>query len=61
MSKKEVKQLCEDIQNYYINRMCDFCEIGKIEDATAIYEEIREWLQEKDRPTILAIKRVSKT
>lgn len=60
MSKKEVRQMCEDIQKYYIDRMCDFCEDGQTEDATALYEEIREWLQEKDRPTILTLKRVSK-
>lgn len=61
MSKKQVKQLCEDIQKYYIDRMCDFCEEDKTEDATALYEEIKEWLQEKDTPTILTLKRVSKT
>jgi len=61
MSKKQVKQLCQDIQKYYIDRMCDFCEEQRNEDATALYEEIREWLQEKDKPTILSIRRVSKT
>lgn len=60
MSKKQVKQLCENIQKYYIDRMCDFCEEDRTEDATALYEEIKEWLQEKDTPTILTLKRVSK-
>lgn len=59
MSKQEVRQMCEDIQKYYIDRMCDFCEDGRTEDATSLYEEIREWLQEKDKPTILTLKRVS--
>lgn len=61
MNRKEVRKICEDIQKNYIDRMCDFCEEGKTEDATALYEEIREWLQEKDKPTILTLRRVSKT
>ena len=61
MSKQEVRKICEDIQKNYIDRMCDFCEEGQTENATALYEEIREWLQEKDKPTILTLKRVSKT
>ena len=61
MTKQQVRQLCEDIQKYYIDRMCDFCEEDRSQDATALYEEIREWLQEKDKPTILTLKRVSRT
>lgn len=61
MSKQEVRKICEDIQKNYIDRMCDFCEEGQTENATALYEEIKEWLQEKDKPTILTLKRVSKT
>lgn len=56
MNKKEIKQLCEDIQKYYIDRICDLCEDGKVEDATSLYEEINEWLIEKDRPKILTLK-----
>ena len=61
MTKQQVRQLCESIQRYYIDRMCDLCEEERTQDATAIYEEIREWLQEKDKPVILTLKRVSKT
>lgn len=61
MTKQEVRKLCDDIQKYYIDRMCDFCEDDKTLEATALYEEIREWLQEKDKPVILTIKRVTKT
>jgi len=56
MTKQKIKQICEDIQKNYINRMCDFCEDDRTEDATALYEEIREWLVEKEKPTILSIK-----
>lgn len=61
MTKKEVKQMCENIQKYYIDRMCDLCEDDRSEDASSMYEEIREWLQEKDRPQILTMKRVNMT
>jgi hypothetical protein len=56
MSKKEVRQICENTQQYFIDRMCDFCEDGREDDASALYEEIREWLVEKNRPKILSIK-----
>ena len=61
MTKQQVRKLCEEIQKYYIDRMCDLCEEERTQDATALYEEIREWLQEKDKPVILTLKRVSKT
>ena len=56
MTKQKIRQICEDIQKYYIDRMCDFCEDNRTEDATALYEEIKEWLVEKEKPTILSIK-----
>ena len=56
MNKKNVKKLCEDLQKYYIERMCDLCEEDKSEDASAIYEEIREWLLEKETPKILTLR-----
>lgn len=56
MSKQKVRQMCESIQKYYIDRMCDLCEEERAEDATAMYEEIREWLVEKDKPKILTLR-----
>lgn len=56
MPKQQVRQLCEDIQKYYIDRICDLCEDGYIDDATSIYLEIREWLVEKNKSKILTIK-----
>lgn len=41
--------------------MCDLCEEGRQLDACAIHEEIREWLLEKNKSTILTVRRVSKT
>jgi hypothetical protein len=56
MSKQTARQMCESIQKYYINRMCDLCEENRSEDATSMYEEIREWLMQKEKPKILTIK-----
>lgn len=60
MSKQKVRQICEGVQKYYIDRMCDFCEDNRIEDATALYKEIKEWLIEKDKPTILSLKTIKR-
>jgi hypothetical protein len=59
MSKRQVKLLCENIQKYSIDRMCDLCEESRYEDATSMYEEIKEWLIEKDKPVIWTMKRIS--
>lgn len=60
MSKQKVRQICEGVQKYYIDRMCDFCEDNRAEDATALYEEIKEWLIKKDKPTILSLKTIKR-
>lgn len=56
MSKQTARQMCESTQKYYIDRMCDLCEENRSEDATSIYEEIREWLMQEEKPKILTIK-----
>jgi hypothetical protein len=61
MKKQEIINLCEDAKKHLLFRMCDLCEDGNQLDACAIHEEIREWLIEKDKPTILTLRRVSKT
>jgi len=61
MKKQEIINLCEETKKHLLTRMCDLCEDGKQMEACAIYEEIREWLVEKDKPTILTLRRVSKT
>jgi hypothetical protein len=61
MKKQEIIQLCEDAKKHLLSRMCDLCEEGNQLEACAIHEEIKEWLVEKDKPTILTMRRVSKT
>jgi len=61
MKKQEIIDLCESTKKHLITRMCDLCETGNQMDACAIHEEIKEWLVEKNRPTILTLRRVSKT
>jgi hypothetical protein len=60
MTKQKIRKICEDIQKNYIDRMSNFCEDNRTEDAKALYEEIKEWLVEKEKPTILAIKNLKK-
>lgn len=61
MKKQEIMKLCEEAKKHMISRMCDLCDQGKHMEACAIHEEIKEWLMEKDRSTILTMKRKSKT
>jgi hypothetical protein len=61
MKKQEILKLCEETKKHMLSRMCDLCEEGKQMEACAIHEEIKEWLVEKDKPTILTLRRVSKT
>jgi hypothetical protein len=61
MKKKEIIDLCEQAKRHLLSRMCDLCENGDQMEACAIHEEIREWLVEKDKSTILTLRRVSKT
>lgn len=61
MKKQEILKLCEETKKHLLTQMCDLCEDGRQLDACAIHEEIREWLLEKDKPTILTVRRVSKT
>lgn len=61
MKKQEIILLCEEAKKHLITRMCDLCEEGNQMDACAIHEEIKEWLVDKNKPTILTLKRVSKT
>jgi hypothetical protein len=56
MTKKEIKAICENVQRYYIERMCDLCEEGREKDALALHEEIEEWLMQTERPKILTLK-----
>lgn len=60
MKKQEIIQLCEEAKKHLISRMCDLCEEGNQMEACAIHEEIKEWLIDKNKPTILTMRRVSK-
>jgi hypothetical protein len=56
MSKQQVRQICKETQQYYIDRMCDLCEEGREDDASSLYCEIREWITEKHTPKILSLR-----
>lgn len=59
--KQEILDLCQETQKHLLNRMCDLSLQDKTMEALAVYQEIKEWLVEKEKSKILTLKRVSKT
>lgn len=59
--KQQILELCQEAQKHLIERMCDLTVENRTEDSVAIYEEIKEWLAEKEKSKILTLRRVSKT
>jgi hypothetical protein len=58
--KQEVIQICEETQKFFIERMCELKLENKNQEAAAIYEEIKEWIEDKEKSRILTLRRVSK-
>lgn len=59
--QKQILDLCQETQKHLLTRMCDLSLQDQTMEALAIYQEIKEWLVEKEKSKILTLKRVSKT
>jgi hypothetical protein len=46
MSNLKVKTICKDITNLYVDRMWHLTSLNQEEDATSLYEELKEWITE---------------
>ncbi len=48
MNQQEIRQLCQKEIDIRIDRMHHLCELGRVEDASALYAEIQQWVIEED-------------
>ena len=48
-------KLCKQRVDNIIDRMYELCADGRSEDARALYDEIRDWVIEKDDIEILSL------
>jgi hypothetical protein len=44
MNNAQLKQMCQVQVDNIIDRMHDLCEQGRSSDASALYEEIQDWV-----------------
>jgi hypothetical protein len=55
MNREQLKKLCQSELDRIIDRMHDLCAEGRSEDATALYEEIRDWITEEVELEVLSL------
>jgi pentatricopeptide repeat protein len=59
MSNLKVKKVCNDIIDQHINRMHSLCEEKRIRDAESVYDEIRDWVIQKENLEVLSLEYIS--
>jgi hypothetical protein len=55
MNSTQMHKLCKQRVDNIIDRMYELCADGRSEDARALYDEIRDWVIEKDDIEILSL------
>jgi len=61
MAKNEkIKEIFGETKKYFISRINELCEENRTLDACAMHDELREWLIEQEKPTILTVRRKSR-
>lgn len=61
MKKQEVRQLCDEARDYYKKRILDLLTKHQYDDASAMYDEMREWWSNSSNSKILTVRRNKKT
>jgi pentatricopeptide repeat protein len=57
MNKSQtIKNLCKEIKFYHLDRIKKLCEDGQVEDAFALYNEVKDWFFIKQNHKIITIK-----
>jgi hypothetical protein len=54
-----IKKICNDTIQQHIDRMHDLCEEGRARDAKCIYDEIRDWVIQKENLEVLSLDYIS--
>lgn len=61
MAKNEkIKGIFSETKKYFISRIDTLCEENRTKDACAMHDELREWLEGQEKPTILTVRRKSR-
>lgn len=55
MEQIDLKSLCKKQIDESIDRMHYLCADGRSDDATALYEEIREWVSHKEDIQVMSL------
>lgn len=50
-----IKNLCKQIKSYHLDRIEELCHNGQVEDASALYDEIKEWFIKKENHKIITV------
>lgn len=58
MSNLKTKKICNTLIQQHIDRMHDLCDEKRIEDAEAVYSEIRDWIIQKENLEVLSLEYV---
>ena len=51
-----IKHLCKEIREYHLDRIGELCHDGRVEDASSLYDEVKEWLLKKENHKIITVK-----
>lgn len=51
-----IKNLCKEIRDYHLDRIEKLCHDGRVDDASALYDEVKEWVSKKENHKIITVK-----
>jgi len=55
MSSTQIHETCSQVIDDVIDRMHDLCAEGRVHDAIALYDEIRDWVVNKEEFDVLSL------
>ncbi len=61
MNRAQMKKMCQMQVDNIIDRMHDLCADGRSEDATALYEEIKDWVIHNTEIEIMSLDYINGT
>ena len=59
MNSIQLHQLCKEGVDNIIDRMHDLCAEGRAGDAAALYEEIQDWIIQKDELEVMSLEYIN--
>jgi len=48
MSNQKTEAICNEVIDKYIDRMHQLCDENRVADAISVYDEIRDWVVQKE-------------